>query len=61
MFFLERLLEVVSHQVVYTKIIEFIINLMVSLDDSLFDQTIEIRTRIIDMILGHIEIIQTSK
>lgn len=54
MYFLERLLEVVTNQMVYTRIIEFIISLMVSLDESLFDHTIEIRTRIIDLILSHV-------
>jgi hypothetical protein len=52
--FLENLLEFVNSQLVYGKIIEFIITLMVSLDDSLLDRTIEIRTSVIQMIIENI-------
>jgi hypothetical protein len=56
--FLESLLEFVTSQLVHGKIIEFIITLMVSLDDSLLSRTIEIRTSIINMIVDHIRAVQ---
>lgn len=56
--FLEGLLEVVSNQLVYGKIIEFIVTVMVNLDDSLLDRTIEIRTSVIAMIVEHIRRVQ---
>ena len=43
---------------VYGKIIEFIITLMVNLDDSLLDRTIEIRTSVIGMIWEHVRVVQ---
>lgn len=58
--FLEFLLEFVSSQMVYGKIIEFIITLMVSLDDSLLDRAKEIRSSIISMIIEHIRQVNTE-
>lgn len=41
--FLERLLETVKNPLVYLKLIEFIVKLVVHLDESLFDQVEPIR------------------